>query len=369
MSQPVPPVTNPVAAGPDPKKLLAQIHELEVKLNSTQVEARQAKDAVVAANRRAERLGQGEKQWAVFAQGLAGLAGFPTAMPDENNRWKQAPPETDAETLGWMEGLQAAIRTKVEQTDRLSYGEQSWAKFARRVAQKVGYGAPLPEVRWARTPDRASEDWEDRLAIFVPSVPPVPTTPAAERDFNKGYEDYFHCEYAQAIARFDAAIAKVPSDARFYYFRGLARLGDHQSGGTSKREDGIEDLHQGIILERRGTPSPQQVSQVLVRIQGELRQWVEAFRATGELPPGALPPSPPCLPRIPSATMTLAPGRFEGIPTIAPGCVPCGKATLRPDRSRNGRNRRDGSCGERPPRLGRMTPASQRRSRGINDLS
>lgn len=258
-------------------------------------------------NRRTDRLAHGEAQWARFAQAIASSAGFNQGLPGDDDRWRRHP-ETDAETVGWMDGLGRLVRDKIERSDRLDYGEQKWGQFAERVARKVGYRPALPRVRWASTPDPATERWANDLAIFIPPATAQAPPPArAEKEYNEGLEDYFHSRYASAVARFDAAIAHAPDgDARFYYFRGLARLADHQAGGPSDLEDAMQDLRQGIRLEGRKAPTSHQVSRALVRVQDGLRHWLEIFRATGNPPPG--PPPPP----LPSATASATGSAIVG---------------------------------------------------------
>jgi hypothetical protein len=103
------------------------------------------------------------------------------------------------------------------------------------------------------------------------------TASDAEPMFWKGCRMYWDGQYAEALARFEAATRLQGQDARFWYFRSLAEsaLGQAKTAEASAK--------QGAELQMRGLPSQDTIRQALERVQGEprarLRQALEAQRA------------------------------------------------------------------------------------------
>jgi tetratricopeptide (TPR) repeat protein len=108
-------------------------------------------------------------------------------------------------------------------------------------------------------------------ALRRPETFMIPDPLEGERHFANGLNFFFARNYVNAEREFLAAIENDNADARYFYFLGMSRL------MLGKRE-GYEDLDQGARLERLGRPDRGAVSASLERVQGQLRQIVNAIR-------------------------------------------------------------------------------------------
>jgi hypothetical protein len=95
---------------------------------------------------------------------------------------------------------------------------------------------------------------------------------AAERYYVAGRGYYGSRQYAAAYQAFDAAVKANGRDARYLYFRGLARFNLGQA-----REAG-QDFAAANDLERKNLPYPGQVDLELERVQGAPRRALNAYR-------------------------------------------------------------------------------------------
>jgi len=96
--------------------------------------------------------------------------------------------------------------------------------------------------------------------------------PQSQTRFGSGLEHFFTGDYAVAERQLTVAISLSPNDARYYYFRALARA---RQGNRFEAE---QDLSAGAKLESREARSALEVGRALERIQGSERNWLEAFR-------------------------------------------------------------------------------------------
>jgi tetratricopeptide (TPR) repeat protein len=93
--------------------------------------------------------------------------------------------------------------------------------------------------------------------------------------FQAGYEAYHEGRLDDALRRFDAAIQYDPGDMVLWYYRAL----------TNKRllnDSAAEhDITMAVYLERQEQRSlgPHQWTRLFTRVQGPLRNWMEAYRS------------------------------------------------------------------------------------------
>jgi len=98
---------------------------------------------------------------------------------------------------------------------------------------------------------------------------------AAEQVYAQGLENFWAGRYADAERDFGLAVRTAGTtgrDARYFYFLGLAQL------GQGKRDEAQATFRQGGRLERDHRPSSRVVSNALERIQGQLRRTVDTYR-------------------------------------------------------------------------------------------
>jgi tetratricopeptide (TPR) repeat protein len=108
-------------------------------------------------------------------------------------------------------------------------------------------------------------------ALRRPETLLIPDPLEAERHYSAGLNFFFARNYAQAEREFLSAVQNDNADARYFYFLGMSRLALGQ-------RDAYEDLDQGARLEWLGKPSRAAVSTALERVQGPMRQLVNAIR-------------------------------------------------------------------------------------------
>ncbi len=93
----------------------------------------------------------------------------------------------------------------------------------------------------------------------------------AECEFGKGVHAFFDRDLDLAIAQFNKAIEKYDFDARFHYFRILAK---HQKGESVAQSD----ISKAASLEKDGLPISRMINRAFERVQGKDRGWLESQR-------------------------------------------------------------------------------------------
>ena len=91
----------------------------------------------------------------------------------------------------------------------------------------------------------------------------------ALKRYAEAYHRFFHGRYQDTELILNEAIRLNPTDARYFYFRGLAR------NRLGKSAQALDDFRAGSEAEQR---SDRRVSQALERIQGMERMTIERFR-------------------------------------------------------------------------------------------
>jgi hypothetical protein len=107
--------------------------------------------------------------------------------------------------------------------------------------------------------------------LRMPEVLRVPSPYVAEQRFSSGLTLYFNGEYAAAEAEFLSAVENYSTDARFFYFLGLARR-------AQQKREYVMDYQQGALLERQNRPSAAMISATLERVQGPYRYELNRYR-------------------------------------------------------------------------------------------
>jgi hypothetical protein len=93
-----------------------------------------------------------------------------------------------------------------------------------------------------------------------------------EKRFGEGLRYYNSHLYPYAEREFYEAVRYNDQDARYWYYLGLSRL------LQGKQAEAAEDFRSGSLLERQNKPSPAAVSFSLERVQGPVRQTLNAYR-------------------------------------------------------------------------------------------
>lgn len=134
-------------------------------------------------------------------------------------------------------------------------------------------------VRGLRDSGKLAPEYANSLLELINSHPVLrrpdslatPDPLKAERFYAAGVNSYFNRKYTDAEKELIAAIENDGSDARYYYYLGLARL------ALGKRE-AYEDFDQAAKLEQLGRPGSAAVSSALERIQGRARKVLNDVR-------------------------------------------------------------------------------------------
>jgi len=95
----------------------------------------------------------------------------------------------------------------------------------------------------------------------------------AEKHYGAGLHAYAMGQFEEAAAQFTRAIQLDASCPKYYYFRSLAHV------AVGDRGRAIDDAEKGARVESHLPESARMdVSRSLMRVQGELRLWLEGFR-------------------------------------------------------------------------------------------
>jgi tetratricopeptide (TPR) repeat protein len=108
--------------------------------------------------------------------------------------------------------------------------------------------------------------------VSAPAAAQDPDPALAERYFAAGLSLYYARNFDAAEADFQTAVQNHGEDARFLYFRGLARL------PLGKIEAAQDDFRKAVALERRGLPDSATIGMYFERIQGDERRLINQFR-------------------------------------------------------------------------------------------
>jgi tetratricopeptide (TPR) repeat protein len=97
----------------------------------------------------------------------------------------------------------------------------------------------------------------------------------SERHFAKGLELFWGKNYAAAEAEFKKAVTFYNEDARYYYFLGMSQ---YLQKSKIKQAEAEYSIELGVKMEIARRPTSQVINASLERIQGELRQMLNARR-------------------------------------------------------------------------------------------
>jgi hypothetical protein len=110
-------------------------------------------------------------------------------------------------------------------------------------------------------------------AFSLPDALRVPDPIQGEKHYAAGLKFYFAGQYPQAEEEFAKAYYNNSQDARYLYFLGLAKLSQ-----PGKRDQAIDSFQRGWLLERQAKPGSAAVGAALERVQGQARQFLNAYR-------------------------------------------------------------------------------------------
>jgi hypothetical protein len=120
---------------------------------------------------------------------------------------------------------------------------------------------------------------DEHPAFQQPDVSDTPNPVMSERHFSEGLHMYWAGQYVQAEMQFRQAVKFYNKDARYYYYLGMAQIGQKTN---AKRSAGIYSFEQGARLEaQNASTNPLVVRDInasLERVQGELRQTLNSYR-------------------------------------------------------------------------------------------
>ncbi|MBN2579459.1 MAG: hypothetical protein JXB10_10745, partial [Pirellulales bacterium] len=111
------------------------------------------------------------------------------------------------------------------------------------------------------------------ILAFLATVPASAQRAVLSQLYGDGVHAYFAGDYRQAHKQFTAAIDGGTQDPRVFYFRGLAYL------KLGRPQEAAVDFRRGALLETRNVGQRYQVAQALQRVQGDVREQLETYRA------------------------------------------------------------------------------------------
>jgi hypothetical protein len=103
----------------------------------------------------------------------------------------------------------------------------------------------------------------------------------AERHFGEGLHRFWAGQYAAAEEEFRKAVGFFPQDARYEYYLGLSQVVQNTD---NKLKAGRRHIQEGVRLEAQNLPGPVTVNASLERLQGPLRQYLDAYRQRAPAP-------------------------------------------------------------------------------------
>ncbi len=151
-----------------------------------------------------------------------------------------------------------------------------------QLASALGVTDLLPPQaeRWS-SHTAATQAWLEKVrqrhARLLAQNAPAGDADATGANFSyaEGLRHMREQNYAAAVQRLSEAIDRYPSDARYYYLRGLAR---HLAAKGTDLTEAERDVRRAAELERQSSPNSRMVDQALERFQGPSRLWAEKFR-------------------------------------------------------------------------------------------
>ena len=112
---------------------------------------------------------------------------------------------------------------------------------------------------------------KDQANAKDPVVKADPVT-VADKFFANGARAFHAGNYVEAESNMTKGIAIYGDDARYHYLLGLAL---HYQG---KSKESVTAFTKGAELEAQGRPNGKSIDAVLERVQGNVRQIVNAYR-------------------------------------------------------------------------------------------
>jgi hypothetical protein len=194
---------------------------------------------------------------------------------------------TSATCLELAKDLMARPDPKVRGAGQLILG-QALVKQGRRTEGLKEYARGMELLHPGLESREIGRMVEEHPAFQHPDDANKPNPLIAEKHFGKGLHLYWAQKYPEAEMQFKQALDYFGQDARYAYFLGLAQLAQK---GKLKRDQAYFSFERGALLEAQNRPGIGEINMSLERIQGNLRQLLNAYRFKGAI--AAAAPVPP----------------------------------------------------------------------------
>ncbi|WP_143393635.1 tetratricopeptide repeat protein [Fimbriiglobus ruber] len=264
----------------DTAAVLAKLPDVLRKAAATAVsgDAKKAAEALLAAKKEADTLrADAEKAREAVAKAevmaTKAMDDAAKAVDAARGETKDALAKTAAEvkkavdtTKAAAASEQAALKLKADEAT------QAAAKAQTETAQRVAQAEKDAALKLAQRDEETRRLLADARAGIV-----VPLTSAeleakvrAGQIYGAGVELYFESRYAEAETALARATQTDGTDARFWYFLGLAQSAQGKSPEAA--------FKRGVELENRNQPVAKLIAADLERVQGPARQALAAYR-------------------------------------------------------------------------------------------
>jgi hypothetical protein len=190
----------------------------------------------------------------------------------------------DPVTARLKEAIEEANKLIASKNDKLrGEGYLALGKALTRMGQRTeglrAYAEGLRLLHKGISGKELQQMIDEHPAFQQPDVSDTPNPVMSERHFSEGLHMYWAGQYVQAEMQFRQAVKFYNKDARYYYYLGMAQIGQKTN---AKRSAGIYSFEQGARLEaQNASTNPLVVRDInasLERVQGELRQTLNSYR-------------------------------------------------------------------------------------------
>lgn len=159
---------------------------------------------------------------------------------------------------------------------RIAIGQEQQAVLILGTDSVASHSVTAEEIAAA-----SMDALETRLVSHLSSNSPLTAEilECAKLSYGAGYHHYWQGDYRAALRYLDTSVEYASSDARAWYYKGLAEL------ALGQKDVALQSLHRAVVLHERDPGKESLILKSLERIQGDLRcQLLQARRIVQSVP-------------------------------------------------------------------------------------